>query len=147
MAERAGQKLLEAHPDSRYAALGALIMARLAHDRGEDALARRHLQWVLENSSDPDLELVARLRLARLTLDAGDPDGALALLAVDDPGAFGPEFEELRGDARTAQGRRDEARSHYEQALASGELSPTARARLELKLQSLGRLNAVARAE
>ena len=53
------------------------------------------------------------------------------------PGSFAPLFAELRGDIYAGQGRREEARKAYAEAL-EGEIAPEQRAAVELKLNDLG---------
>ncbi len=106
----------------------------LALARGERALAearRNALRARIEADEDPSPEVRATaLALdALLALDAGETDRALGLLAeaaeVEDamPLAFGPArptkpVHELFGETLLALGRPDEARLHFEQALA-----------------------------
>lgn len=130
--------LLEEMPDSGYAALTALVLADRAFQRGDRGETRRLLQWTLDKASQPELRKVARLRLARLSLDEKDYDGALALL--DDPaaGAFGAAFAEQRGDVLLARGDSDGAREAYSRALARMSADSRARQRVQLKLEDLG---------
>jgi predicted negative regulator of RcsB-dependent stress response len=79
------------------------------------------------------LREVVELRIARLLLDAGKPDEALAAVRGDSIGV-----EELRGDARVAQGKRDEAREAYRRALAKAEVGSPQRGLIEMKYTHVG---------
>ena len=56
------------------------------------------------------------MRIARLQIDQGKPDGALATLAAAEPGAFAGRFAEVRGDALWAKGDRPAALKAYREA-------------------------------
>ncbi len=93
----------------------------------------------MADARDPQLKLVARLRLARLSLSAGEPGRALELARAAEAGAFAPAFKEIEGDALAAQGDEAGARAAYEAALAGaaqygGVIDENL---LQLKLQSL----------
>ena len=46
-------RLVEQHADSNYAALASLVAARSAVASGDDAAARRNLEWVVANATMP----------------------------------------------------------------------------------------------
>lgn len=127
-------------PDSAYASLASLIGARAAVLTDAPDKARQHLEWVVEHASFPELVPIARLRLARLKLDAGQYDDALAELDRIDSAPFLGSVAELRGDIHRARGDRDAARESYESLLGDAELSQTTRLRVQMKLDDLGEL-------
>jgi predicted negative regulator of RcsB-dependent stress response len=107
---------------------------------GQFEQAASELKIVVEKSKDPALAQVARLRLARLQLQLGRPDEALALLDVSKAGAFAGQVHEVRGDALLAKGDRSGARLAYQAAVnesAGQEQSPAVGELLRLKLQDL----------
>lgn len=132
--------LIQDHPDSGYAALGALVAAGESAKRNEIDTAKGHLQWVLEHAA-PELQGVARLRLARLHLGEENADGAIALLDQGAPESLMSGYEELRGDALLSKQVTEDARAAYERALAALPESSSARRRLQMKLDDLGRLS------
>lgn len=107
-----------------------LAKAQLEAGKGEDAIATLRAA----HSDDPGLAAVIRQRLARLLVDAGKGEEALTLLAgQDDPSSF-----EVVGDAHHAQGKADEARKAYEEALRKLDAASPQRQLLELKLTQAG---------
>ena len=132
------QALIDEFPDSAYASFASLIAARAAVAGNAPDEARRHLRRVVEDAPFPELVPIARLRLARLMLDAGEYDGALAELGRVGAGPFRARVAELRGDVQRARGDHAAARQSYGAALAGGVLSRTARVRLRMKLDDLG---------
>ncbi|MCF7220500.1 YfgM family protein [Marilutibacter chinensis] len=113
-------------------ALAALELARsqVAAGKTEEAIAT--LKGIA--SDDPALTDVVNQRLARLQIEAGQADAALALLAQ----AESAIALEIRGDAEFALGKHDAARASYEQALAKMDVGSPMRRMLELKLTEVG---------
>jgi len=115
-----------------YAPLAALSLAKGQLDAGDRDAAIATLRAA--RSEDSGLAAVIEHRLARLLIDAGQGEEALALLAAaDDAAAL-----ETRGDAHFALGREQQAREEYEQALRKLDVAAPQRALLELKLTQTG---------
>ena len=125
-------------PDSAYASLASLIAARAAVETNVPDKAKQHLEWVVEHAPFPELVTIARLRLARLMLDAREYDDALAELDSIDSAPFHGRVTELRGDIHRTLGDRAAARESYETVLAGAELSQSTRFRVQMKLDDLG---------
>lgn len=121
-----------------YADLAAFAVSRTALAAGDAAAARRALSEVVENSRDRDTVHLARLRLARLHLAAGEFDEATAVVTVREPGRYAPLYAELRGDLALARGDREAAIAAYREALAGPDQGIADRALLEMKLDDLG---------
>ncbi|MGH8681153.1 MAG: YfgM family protein [Burkholderiales bacterium] len=131
--------LIENHPRTLYAALGALVSARVHFTAGELKTARAQLQWVVDNARDRELQATARLRLANVLIDAQAYDEALQVLAAKPEPSFEAPFEALRGDVLVVQGKRAEARAAYQAALAKAAPDDAAaRELIQLKLDALG---------
>jgi len=131
--------LLETYPRSIYAALGALISAKAQFEAGDLKTARVQLQWVVDRAREPEIQAVARLRLAAVLLDEKAYDEALKVLTAKPEPAFEALFEESRGDVLQAQGKGAEAKAAYQAALgklASGDA--VGRELIQLKLDALG---------
>ncbi|MDT8310771.1 MAG: tetratricopeptide repeat protein, partial [Methylophaga sp.] len=102
-----------------YAAFAATEMAtQLANDGDLDA-AMQQLQWVIDNADLAAQQDLARLRLARLTMDADDFDGALKLIEQAQTKGFTSLFAELQGDIYAAQNSAEQAHQAYQRALNS----------------------------
>jgi predicted negative regulator of RcsB-dependent stress response len=132
-------QLADKYSDTPYARLAVLRQAAFlqANDKTQDAIAL--LQSAQASFKQADMKELLQLRLARLQLIAGKPD--LAIRQLDAVGAK-PQYpaiaSELRGDAAAAQGKRDEAKADYEQALTHLDQAAPTRALLELKLIDAG---------
>jgi predicted negative regulator of RcsB-dependent stress response len=138
-AREEGGKLIEQHPRTLYAALGALIAAKLHFEAGDFKTARAQLQWAVDNARDPEVRAIARLRLAHVMLDEKAYDDALKVVADKPPAPFEPMFDEIRGDVLFAQGKTADARASYKKALE--KLKPedeATREVVQMKLDGLG---------
>ena len=137
-ARQSGESLLNDSSSTPYAGMAGLLLARMDFEAGDAAGGRKHLQWVVEHAKDAATMHAARLRLARINLDSGDKQAALALLDVKDQAGFEAEYAELKGDIYLAQGQREQARAAYREALKQlSEVSPYAPV-LKMKLDDLG---------
>ena len=135
------ESLADEFPDSAYASFASLIAARAAVQSNDPGKARRLLQQVVEDAAFPELVPVARLRLARLLIDAREYESALAELGRIEGAPFHDRVKELQGDIHHARGDRAAARESYETVLAGAELSPATRVRVRMKLDDLGTLS------
>jgi predicted negative regulator of RcsB-dependent stress response len=140
-ADRAGRvfaDLRERYPRTAFAQQGGLVAAKVQVAKGQGDAARASLTWVAENAVEDEIRTVARLRLAAVQADAGQPDAALKTLE----GVKGEGFEALaadrRGDLLAAQGKKDEARAAYLQAWKAMGEKVDYRRLVEAKLTALG---------
>ncbi|MDX3905383.1 MAG: tetratricopeptide repeat protein [Pigmentiphaga sp.] len=130
--------ILEKYARSGYAPRAALLAAQAYRKAGDAKSARAQLQWVVDRGGDEALAAVARLRLAGLLLDEKNYDEALGVLASQPPAAFAALYADRRGDVLAGQGKRDEARKSYEEALAKLDPATDLRSSIQLKLDALG---------
>lgn len=133
------ERLAAGHGSSPYLQHGRLVLAAVLVRDGDLEAAIRQLEQVLEDTRDPQLALVARLRLARLLVAKGDEERALSLVRAVEAGAFAPALLEVEGDALAAGGDLEGARDAYRRALEGAEtLGPVIDQELvQLKLEAL----------
>lgn len=132
------EQLKENHGDSLYAVYGVMFSAKMAVDKGELTHATDALNWVVEQTSDTEIQTLAQLRLARIKVAEAAYDDALSLASYDKSDDFSPLFAEVRGDALVGKQELAAARAAYEQALE--KLSPQNNVRrnlLQMKLADL----------
>ena len=135
---RTGMAVLEAYPDSTYAKLTALLLARLAVDEKKPDEARKHLEWVTARDADSELGVVARGRLAQLLLAEGDVEAASKTIAnFPAEGEYAP-FAEVRADVLAARGEKEKAAELYRVAIDQITTSGGDPSHLEMKLDALG---------
>lgn len=136
--ERAFQDIRNSHAGSLYAQQAALMVARSQTESGKTDAARESLKWLAEQGKDDAYRSIGRLRLASLHVESKSLDAALAVLN----GTFPPAFEGLaadrQGDILKLQGKKAEAVTHYQKALAQLEAQSEYRRLVEVKLAALG---------
>lgn len=123
-----------------YADQATLVLARVHAEAGELTEAAGKLRQVMENSDDPELALVARLRLARVQSAQGEHDAALATLAAAEAPAVDARIRELEGDVLAAKGEHAAAVAAYRSALeaAGGDVEGLVDPQyLQLKIDAL----------
>ena len=140
---RIAGELTSEYADTPYADQATLVLARVDVDSGDLAAAETRLAAVAGASKDPDLRVVARLRLARVQLAQGRYDDALKTLDAVAAPAVAARVLELKGDVRLAQGDPAAALTEWNKAKVAAAADPAAGAQvdtelLELKIDELG---------
>jgi len=126
------------HANSAYTQEGRLLLAKRHADAGRFDEAISQLRQVVDKARDAELGHIAQLRLARLLIQTGKNDEALAQLDVEKAGAFAAQVREIRGDALLAKGDAQGARAEYAAALAGDTKGEIDRATVEMKLRDVG---------
>lgn len=137
-AREAGAMLIDKYEDTAYAPRAALLLARLNVGAKDAKSAQAQLEWAASHSKEPAIRDLARLRLAAVQLDQKQYDAALKTLAARHSDAFGPRFDDLKGDALVAQGKPADARAAYQAALGRMSADNPYRNVVELKLDGVG---------
>jgi len=118
-AAEAGDTLVAEYAGTPYAGKAALLLAAHAVRADDLAGAIERLEWAVAEAADPADRRLARLRLARAALGAGDTDRAENALTDLDSGGYESEYRELLGDLAMARQDPGGAREEYEAALAA----------------------------
>ena len=131
------EKLIKQYPDTPYAALAALGMAK--ESVGNDSLesAEVHLNWVIDNSAQAGLVHTARLRLARVLAAQEKYDQALALVETSTDSSYASLYSEIHGDILLAKGDADKAKASYENALNTSNEGDQRRQFISMKINDL----------
>jgi predicted negative regulator of RcsB-dependent stress response len=123
--------------DTPYADQANLVLARLDVDTGNLAGAEARLAAIAAESKDPDLRIVARLRLARVQLAEGRYDEALKSLDAVATPALDARVLELKGDVKLAQGDKGAALDFWRKAQAAVKADPAGSAQVDGELLGL----------
>ncbi len=107
------------YANTPYVDQARLAVARWEVERGKIADAIEPLTRVMNESHDEVMQVVARLRLARILIEQNKIDAALKLIDGAGSSAFDPRYSEIRGDALLARGDRPGALAAYRAAAAS----------------------------
>ena len=130
-------QLVKDHPGSPYADQAQLAAARVMVESGQLDRAAAYLTAVMQQTKDPELATVARLRLGRVQVAQGKPDAALATLGSTDQGGFQAGYAEARGDAYFAKNDQTSALREYRAARAAAGPALAANDVLDLKINDL----------
>jgi predicted negative regulator of RcsB-dependent stress response len=132
-AEKMAERLQEQFQATPYASYAGLFQAKIKVQQGDIAAAKQVLEKIARDSNN-ELSNVAKLRLVRLMLAAGEYEQGLKLIAEVDPSSassFSGNYDELVGDLYVALDRLDEARTSYQKALRDGYQSPFLQAKID----------------
>ncbi len=143
--QRAAADLTGKFARTAYAQMGSLAAAKSAFDANDLKATKTQLQWVIENGSD-EYKAIAKIRLAGVLLDEKAFDEGMKLLVSDFPEQFAGAVADRKGDILAAQGKTEEARAAYKQAIDKTDEKNPARQLIQLKLDALGGASAQAAA-
>lgn len=121
-----------------YAVMASLTAAKDAVDANKADVAKKYLSWVLNNGKGAEYKAIAAARLSGILMDEKSYDEALKVLSGSFPAQFASLIADRRGDVLLAQGKRDEARAAYTDALAKAQNDDPAKSLIQLKLDSVG---------
>ncbi len=131
------QHFIQAHANTIYADLASLSAAAQAVEQEDYNEAKQLLTTVLDRQKSPEIVHIATLRRARIELQLGETEKALATLQMfpAKSDSYKSEIEEIRGDIFLAQGNLDAARTAYQAASA---VNPSKESLLlQLKIEDL----------
>jgi predicted negative regulator of RcsB-dependent stress response len=134
----AAAALIDKFGSSAYAPRAQLLAVQANLQAKDVTRAKTQLQWVVEHASESGLQDTARLKLASILLDEKNFDEALKQLNATHPEAFTGLYADLKGDVLSAQGKTEEARAAYKQALEKIDAKSMYRNLVQLKLDGLG---------
>ena len=144
-AEAAANNLFDNYEQTVYPDQVRLAMARIYMDNGRDQDAVDVMRALVVEGRQTEIQLVGRLRVAKVLLYQNKPDEVVALLKDQGAGGFAPRYNEVLGDAYAAQGNFAEAQTAYLAALAEDRSVQTIDTNLvQLKLNDLPDLTEIA---
>lgn len=134
---KAAKAVMAAYPNTAYATFSGLALAKVEVAQQDYGNAEQVLRKVVRNAPDAGMATVARLRLARVLVQADHARRALDVLARIDDKPFLAMTDLVRGNALDKLKEMGKAREAYEQALHATPSGSSLHAFLKLKLASL----------
>ncbi len=145
IAEAAAGNIYDNYDQTVYPDQTRLAMARLYMDKGRDQDAADVLRELIVVGDENEIQLVGRLRLAKVLLYQNKPDEVVELLKDRGESGFSARYSEILGDAYAAQGNFAEAQTAYLAALTENQTMRTVDNTLvQLKLNDLPDLDEMA---
>ena len=135
----AGDKFIQANADSSYTSLTALSLAKDAAEKKDWAQVSTYLNTAIKKAPSEGIKAIAITRLARVQIEQGEFDAALATMKAALPVSFKATVEEIKGDAYLKQGKKELARNAYQAAIDADGL--TTNPSLQLKFDDLAQLD------
>lgn len=132
------QSLKDNHGNTVHAVLAALLQAKTHVDKDELEAAENELRFAVDKARTAEIRDLARLRLALVQSARGNNAAALATLAAIQSTGYRALVAEQRGDIHRIDGKLNEARAAYADALTQLEVGAPGRETLQQKLDALG---------
>ncbi len=110
-------KIIENYKGTPYAGRAALLAAKSNYAASDSKSAKAQLEWAAKNSKESAVQAMANLQLAGILAEEKNYDAALKTLADSHDAGFEGLNSDLKGDIYVAQGRFDEAKKAYKEAL------------------------------
>lgn len=129
------EKFINENAQTSYASLTALALAKAAAANKDWQAAQTQLTAALNSAPSEGIKAIASLRLARVQVQLGQYEQALATLAKPLPTSFTPAIEEIKGDTYLLQDKKELARNAYQAAIAADGLASSPS--LQMKLDDL----------
>jgi predicted negative regulator of RcsB-dependent stress response len=126
------------YADTPYVSYAVLRQAELLQSTGKNDEAIKLLEANIAKVTDPGVNELFHLRIARLHLNNGKADLALKQLTNIKNNIYVASAEEIRGDAHMALGKRELASASYVKALTATDEATPLRNIVELKLIEAG---------
>ena len=144
-AEVAANNLFDNYDRTVYPEQTRLALARLYMDKGRDQDAVDVLRELIVEEDESELQMVGRLRLAKVLQYQNKADEVIELMEGRNEGGFAARYSEVLGDAYAARGDYAAAETAYLAALTEDRAVQTIDNNLiQLKINDLPDLNEVA---
>jgi predicted negative regulator of RcsB-dependent stress response len=136
--QRIASDVMGKYTSSSYASMAALSAAKSAFDANDLKAAKTLLSWVNEHGSTEEYKVLAKLRLAAVSLDEKAYDEGLKWLTGEFPAEFVGEVADRKADILVAQNKLLEARQAYQMALDKLDEKNPLRQLVQLKFDAIG---------
>lgn len=131
-------EIMDKYPSTAYAGRAAVAVAKLNYQEQDVASAKAQLEWAGKHAKEDAVKAVALLQLASIQFEEKAFDAALKTLGTQPDAAYAGLYADLKGDILVAQGKADDAKAAYKEALSKLDLEGSYYKYTEHKLEALG---------
>ena len=132
-------ELMDKYSSTPYAGRAAVAVAKLNYQEQDKESAKAQLEWASKNATEDSIRAIALLQLATIQYEEKAYDAALKTLSEKyEATGYAGLFADLKGDVLAAQGKTDEAKAAYKDALTSLDMQGDYYKYTEHKLEALG---------
>lgn len=130
--------LIEHYASTPYAGRAALWVAKANYEAKDVKSAKAQLEWASQYAKEDAIKAMASIQLAGLQLEEKQFDLALKTLESANHVGFEGLVSDLKGDIYAAQGKVDEAKKAYTEAIANLDTRGRYGKYTQRKLEALG---------
>ncbi len=130
--------IIENYKSTPYAGRAALLAAKVNYAANDAKSAKAQLEWSAKNAKESAVKAMASLQLAGILVEEKSYDSALKVLADSHDVGFDGLNADLKGDIYVAQGKVDEAKKAYQEALTKLDFKGRYHQYTSQKLEALG---------
>ena len=131
-------KIIENYKSTPYAGRAALLAAKVNYVANDAKSAKAQLEWSAKNAKESAVKAMASLQLAGILVEEKSYDAALKVLADSHDVGFDGLNADLKGDIYVAQGKVDQAKKAYQEALNKLDFKGRYHQYTSQKLEALG---------
>ena len=131
-------KIIENYKSTPYAGRAALFAAKANYAASDSKSAKAQLEWSAKNAKESAVQAMASLQLAGILAEEKNYDAALKTLADSHDAGFEGLNADLKGDIYVAQGKLEDAKKAYQEALAKLDEKGRYHQYTSEKLEALG---------
>lgn len=138
LANKTTEQLKNDFSSSPYTQYAVFLQAKTAVGKQNYTEASDDLNWVMTNSSDKNLQSIARLRLAQVQLADNKPEVAMTTLAPLKETAYKGLADVVNGDALLSMNKPQEAKKAYQAALSNIPNATDVMPTLQMRIDNIG---------
>ncbi|MPS48891.1 tetratricopeptide repeat protein [Methylobacillus sp.] len=131
-------ELMDKYSSTPYAGRAAVAVAKLNYQEQDLESAKAQLTWAAKNAKEDAVRAIALLQLAAIQYEEKAYDEALKTLSEKHDAGYAGLFADLKGDVLAAQGKTEDAKAAYKDALAKLDMQGDYYKYTEYKLEALG---------
>ncbi|MCB5189688.1 tetratricopeptide repeat protein [Methylobacillus arboreus] len=131
-------ELMDKYSSTPYAGRAAVAVAKLNYQEQDIDSAKAQLGWAAKNAKEDAVRAIALLQLASIQYEEKAYDAALSTLSEKHDAGYAGLFADLKGDVLAAQGKTEDAKAAYKEALAKLDIQGDYYKYTEHKLEALG---------